>query len=166
MQQKEDVIQKLDLTPHPEGGYYKQTYKSKGSITINSSGTENSVVRPYSTCIYFLLTSDNFSAFHRIKQDEIWHFYDGSPIKLHTISKEGIYKHHIIGRDIMNGEVPQLLVTGGHWFGAEVMNKNSFTLTGCTVAPGFDFEDFELMEEQEGIRQFPMHKEIIRKLTR
>lgn len=166
MLQKEDIIRQLNLTPHPEGGYYRQTYKSEEKITINTSEEEDNKSRSYSTCIYFLLTSYNFSAFHRIKQDEIWHFYDGSPIRLHTISKEGIYKSHIIGKDLLKGETPQLVVKGGDWFASEVIDDNSFSLTGCTVAPGFDFDDFELMERSKGIKRFPTHKDIITQLTR
>jgi predicted cupin superfamily sugar epimerase len=122
--------------------------------------------RNFSTCIYFLLTSDNFSAFHRIKQDEIWHFYDGSPILLHIISKTGIHTSHIIGRNLENGEVPQFIVPGGNWFASEVVKKDSYSLVGCTVSPGFTFEDFELKSRKDLVSIFPEKEEIITKLTR
>lgn len=160
------IIQKLELLPHPEGGYYKQTYKSSGEIQLDSLGDEYPSKRSYSTCIYFLLTSDNFSAFHRIKQDEIWHFYDGSPILLHIIVESGTHTTHLIGRDIQNGEVPQFVVPGGVWFAAEVIDNNSYSLVGCTVAPGFDFEDFELKSKNELISIFPENERIISKLSR
>ena len=161
-----NIIQKLQLEPHPEGGYYRQTYRSKDEIQSENLGKEYQGSRSFSTCIYFLLTSDNFSAFHRIKQDEIWHFYDGSPILLHIISKSGVHTSHLIGRDLENGEVPQFIVEGGNWFGAEVVNKDSYSLVGCTVSPGFSFEDFELKPKKELINLFPENIEIISRLSR
>jgi predicted cupin superfamily sugar epimerase len=159
------IIDKLGLQPHPEGGYFKETYRSFGKIEEENLGPDYKGKRNYSTCIYFLLTSDNFSALHRIKQDEIWHFYDGSPISLHTISESGIHAVTIIGPDILNGETPQFVVPGGCWFAAEVLNKNSYSLVGCTVSPGFSFDDFELKSRKELIALFPDKKEIISKLT-
>lgn len=166
MKKLEKIIKKLDLKPHPEGGYFKETYRSSGSINLESLDRAYSGDRNYSTCIYFLLTSENNSAFHRIKQDEIWHFYDGSPIKLHTISEDGKHNSYIIGRDILNGELPQLVVKGGDWFAAEVMNEDDFSLVGCTVSPGFSFEDFELPSRNELLQKFPEHKELITKFTK
>lgn len=162
----EQIIQKLELKPHPEGGFYKETYRSEGEIDIESLDPEFTGTRNYSTCIYFLLTSGKPSAFHRIKQDEIWHFYDGSPIKLHTISEKGFHKSFIIGRDLLNGEIPQLVVKGGHWFAAEVINRNDFSLVGCTVAPGFSFDDFELPTRKKLLERFPQHHELITKFTK
>ena len=162
----EDIVRKLKLEPHPEGGYFKETYRSLGEIKQDSLDQNYGGKRNYSTCIYFLLTSDNFSAFHRIKQDEIWHFYDGSPIRLHIISELGIYRDHVIGRNLSNRETPQLVVPGGSWFAAEVINSNTFSLVGCTVSPGFSFEDFELKARKELISLFPEEAEIIAKLTR
>ena len=161
----EEIIDKLGLQPHPEGGYFKETYRSQDSIQEAALGEGYIGERNYSTCIYFVLTSKNFSAFHRIKQDEIWHFYDGSPILLHTISESGVHDVHLIGIDIKNGEAPQLIVTGGSWFAAEVMNQNDFSLVGCTVSPGFSFEDFELKSRKELISIFPENEEIISRLT-
>lgn len=159
------IIHKLDLKPHPEGGYFKQTYRSSGEIEQDSLGPAFKSKRNFSTCIYFLLTSDNFSAFHRIKQDEIWHFYNGSPINLHTISESGDHTVNLIGRDLNKGEVPQFIVPGGCWFVAEVINQNTYSLVGCTVSPGFSFDDFELKSGKELISMFPHNKEIILKLT-
>ena len=159
------IINKLELEPHPEGGYFKETYRSHGEIKEESLDPIYKGKRNYSTCIYFLLTSDNFSALHRIKQDEIWHFYDGSPIKLHVISESGIHTVHIIGRDLYKGETPQFVVPGGSWFAAEVINKNAYSLVGCTVSPGFSFEDFELTSRKDLVLLFPDKEEIISKLT-
>ena len=161
-----ELVKHFNMLPHPEGGYYKETYRSNGVIYSNSLDPEYKGERNYSTCIYFLLTSDVFSAFHRIIQDEIWHFYDGSPIHLHLITKDGAYSKTVIGRDIDQGEVPQFVVPGGAWFAATVVNPQDFSLIGCTVAPGFDFSDFELATRTELVNLFPHHKDIISKLTR
>lgn len=161
----EELITKLELQPHPEGGYFKETYRSEGEINSDSLNPKYIGKRNYSTCIYFLMTSENFSAFHRINQDEIWHFYEGSPIRLHVISKNGDYTAHIIGRNFLKGEVPQLVVPGQHWFAAEVIENYSYSLVGCTVAPGFDFADFELPSRGELVSIFPQHEELINKLT-
>jgi len=160
------IIQKLDLQPHPEGGFFKETYRCSERIKSDSLDNRYLGERSYSTCIYFLLTSDTFSAFHRIHQDEIWHFYSGSPIYIHTITNEGIYSKSTIGCHIERGEIPQFVVTGGTWFGATLVNDNDYALVGCTVAPGFDFQDFELAVRSELIVCFPQYKDIITRLTR
>jgi hypothetical protein len=162
----QDLVNRLELEKHPEGGYFKETHRSIGEITEENLGANFKGSRNYSTTIYFLLTSDNFSAFHRIKQDEIWHFYDGSPIRLHVITKEGIYKEYIIGRDFAKGQLPQRIVKGGDWFASEVMGDNSYSLAGCTVSPGFTFEDFEMKSKNELVELFPEHEEVIGRLTR
>ena len=165
MTEAEKIIKSLQLQPHPEGGFFKETYRSQGTINVDSLGEDFSEKRNYSTCIYFLLTSDNFSAFHRIKQDEIWHFYKGSPIKLHVISEEGIYKKIIIGNNLEKGELPQCVVKAKQYFAAEVININDFTLVGCTVAPGFDFNDFELPKRNQLVSKFPQYQSEINRLT-
>ncbi|WP_162341601.1 cupin domain-containing protein [Cyclobacterium salsum] len=162
----ETLVQKLDLTPHPEGGYFRETYRSAGEIPEAALGSAYTGKRNHSTCIYFLLTSADFSAFHRIKQDEIWHFYDGSPLRLHLLSETGEHSVYRIGRDLAIGEVPQFVVPGGHWFAAEVIGQHSYSLVGCTVAPGFSFADFELASRKALSTRFPEKEEIIRKLTR
>ena len=161
----EEIIHELKLTPHPEGGYFVETYRSRGEIKEDSLGKAYSGKRNYSTCIYFLLTSGTFSAFHKIRQDEIWHFYEGSPIVLYTISEKSILTKQLIGLDFKNGQTPQLVVPGNHWFAASVLNDNSYSLVGCTVSPGFDFSDFELPTRQALIAKFPQHTEIINRFT-
>jgi hypothetical protein len=161
----QDIIQHFDLQEHPEGGYFKETYRSEGSIPNQSLDATFKGDRNYSTGIYFLLTSEKFSAFHKINQDEMWHFYKGTSLKLHIISKEGDYSFVWIGNDLESGEVPQFTVKGGDWFAAEVVNPDSYAFVGCTVAPGFDFADFVLPERKELIQLFPDHAEIIQKLT-
>jgi predicted cupin superfamily sugar epimerase len=160
------IIKNLNLTHHPEGGYYRETYRSDGKIKKENLSSRYSGERNYSTCIYFLLTSGSFSAFHRIVQDEVWHYYDGFPVILHLINPDGKYSNISIGRDIELGEIPQFVIPGGTWFAAEVSAGNEFSLVGCTVSPGFDFLDFELPGRQELIFKFPHLLDIITRLTR
>lgn len=162
----DSLIKNLELTPHPEGGYFKETYRSTGSIPKEVLKETCNGDRSYSTGIYFLLTSDTFSALHRIKQDEMWHFYDGGPLNVHVITPKGEYYTITLGRDFENGEVPQAVVPAGAWFGASVKHENDFAFVGCTVSPGFDFLDFELAKEKDLLIQYPKHKSIIKALTR
>ena len=166
MTEVEHIINTLDLQLHPEGGYFKEMYRSVGSITQNILGKAFSGGRNYSTAIYFLLTSETFSAFHRIKQDEIWHFYKGATLRLHVISEQGVHSQILIGNNLEAGELPQYVVPANHWFAAEVVDKNAYTLVGCTVSPGFDFNDFELPKRSILLERFPMHLNLITRLTR
>lgn len=161
----QSLIERLDLKPHPEGGYYSETYRSANEIPGESLDSAYSGNRNHSTCIYFLLVSGKFSAFHKINQDEIWHFYDGSPVELHTIDTEGNHQKHMIGRDFKKGETPQLVVSGGSWFASKVVDGDSYSLVGCTVAPGFDFDDFQLAEREILIQQYPQHQDLIEAFT-
>ncbi|HOZ30665.1 MAG TPA: cupin domain-containing protein [Bacteroidales bacterium] len=161
-----NIAKKLELLPHPEGGFYRETYRSEIVMPQEILGEEFSSNRNVSTCIYFMLTSDSFSAFHRIKQDEIWHFYRGSAINLYLISPVGEFSVLKIGNDILNDEVPQFVVPAEYWFAAEVVEKDSYSLVGCTVAPGFDFADFELAEKDKLRKLFPNQEDIIKKLCR
>ncbi len=164
MTRSEQIIQGLGLKPHPEGGYYKETYRSVGQIPDGAIlGIEGE--RSYSTAIYFLLTRSVFSAFHKIKSDEMWHHYDGAAIELHMISPEGEYTKVVIGKDFSNGEHPQYVVPAGYWFGSRVKGDAEFSLLGCTVSPGFDFHDFVLAKEEELTSIFPKHAKIISELT-
>jgi len=160
-----EIIAFFNLTKHPEGGYYKETHRSKGEILSENLGNEFEGNRNYATSIYFLLTSDKFSAFHKINQDEIWHFYTGTTLKLHMISPDGKYCFVLIGNDFKNNEIPQFTVPAQYYFAAEVLEPNSFSFTGCTVSPGFDFRDFVLPSCEELSEEFPAHKEIIAQLT-
>lgn len=160
------LIKSLDLLPHPEGGFYKETYRSEGFISKNALPNPFNGDRSYCTGIYFLLTSNTFSAFHRIKQDEMWHFYDGGTLLVHVITPEGVYYTINLGKNFENGEVPQAVVPAGCWFGATVKNQEDYSLVGCTVSPGFDFEDFELAKQNELSQIFPQHHSIIKALTR
>ncbi len=162
----QELITTLDLQSHPEGGFFKETYRSSETFEKECLPTKYSGPRNVATSIYFLLTSNSFSAFHRIKQDEIWHFYTGSPLEIHEIDLEGNYSCTRIGTDLQKGERPQYVVPAGHWFGATVLEKDSYSLVGCTVSPGFDFADFELAKRAQLTQKFPQHEHIVNKLTR
>ena len=161
----QNIIKQLNLQEHPEGGYFKETYRSKKTIPNSSLGDKYVGDRNHSTGIYFLLTSEKFSAFHKINQDEMWHYYKGASLKLHIISSDGDYSFVMIGNNFDKGEIPQFTVEGGDWFSAEVLEEEAYTLVGCTVAPGFDFADFVLPKREELIKLFPQHEGIITKLT-
>lgn len=162
----EKLVAQLQLQPHPEGGFFRETYRSTEVIPNSQLGSNYDGDRNVSTAIYFLLTSDNFSAFHRINQDEFWHFYTGSPIVLHVIDLAGNHTKTVIGIDLENGQVPQAVVKGGCWFAAHVLEPDNFSLLGCTVAPGFDFRDFILADRKELISAYPQHEELIAAFTR
>jgi predicted cupin superfamily sugar epimerase len=156
-------IHHLGLSPHPEGGYYRATYKSDLTIVRNALPSGYQGDRSASTAIYFLLDEGNFSAFHRIASDEVWHFYTGSSLLVYVIDPEGNYFELHLGSD--EGEVFQAVVKAGSWFASRVRDAAGFALVGCTVAPGFDFADFELGVRSELIRTFPAHRKLIEELT-
>jgi predicted cupin superfamily sugar epimerase len=162
----QEIVEKLNLLPHPEGGFYKETYRSEGQISQGSLNENFSGKRSYCTAIYFLLTKDNFSAFHKIKQDEMWHFYAGSPLTVHMIDKEGNYSKQLIGNNFSKNELPQFVVPKDSWFASCVEDGKEYALVGCTVSPGFDFDDFELANRDLLVKKYPNHKNIITKLTR
>ncbi len=117
------------------------------------------------TSIYYMLEGNDFSRFHRLKADELWHFYDGSPLAIYIINAKGELERHILGNDLQAGELPLVPVKKNQWFAAELIDKNSFILAGCTVAPGFDYDDFELADKVKLIEAYPQHREIIERLT-
>jgi uncharacterized protein len=160
-------IQKLELQPHPEGGFYRQTYRADLLLSKESLPSFKGP-RPAATAIYFLLDEKNFSAFHRLQSDELWHFYLGASLIVHVIEGKGIYSKIQLGGDPEAGEALQAVVKAGCWFASEVEAKvdDSFALVGCTVAPGFDFEDFELANYEHLVQSYPQHSKIIGKLTR
>ena len=159
-------IKKLDLAPHPEGGYFRQSYKASLMLPKSALPTEFSGERAASTAIYFLLKGGDFSAIHRLRSDEIWHFYAGVGLDVHVIAPSGKYFMIQLGSDAQAGQVFQAVVKAGDWFAAEVADANSFALVGCTVAPGFDFADFEMAKRAELARRYPQHRELIERLTR
>jgi uncharacterized protein len=159
-------IEKLRLEAHPEGGYYRQTYKAELSFGRESLPNGFLGARAASTAIYFLLEGENFSAFHRLRSDEVWHFYVGSALVVHVIGRDGDYSEIVLGNDPEAGEVLQAVVKAGCWFGSRVLDGRGFALVGCTVAPGFDFEDFEMGKREELVARYPQHRGVIERLTR
>jgi hypothetical protein len=150
-------VSRLNLDRHPEGGYYKETYRATDSYEFQGFEGE----RNLATGIYFLIESGNFSAFHRIKSDEMWHFYAGDSLTIHLLDKKGRYSKQALGLALEAGEVPQFVVPAGVWFASEVTNEQSYALVGCTVSPGFHFNDFELAGP-ELATLFPKHRKIIK----
>jgi uncharacterized protein len=158
-------IRHLQLTPHPEGGFFRQTYRAElilpGEALPGFSGA-----RAASTAIYFLLEGENFSAFHRLRSDEIWHFYLGSPLVVDVIEPEGSYRSFRLGGNLPAGEVFQGVVRAGCWFASHVADGKSWALVGCTVAPGFDFQDFELAGRAHLLARYPQHRAVIERFAR
>ncbi len=162
---KKYIIQ-LNLRPHPEGGYFRENYRS-GEIIVPDGLPERFKKKiAASTSIYFLLEEKQVSNFHRIKSDEIWHYYDGCGVNIFAIDNSGLLSQFKLGKNIEMNEVFQVVVKNNNWFAAELIDKKSFCLVGCTVSPGFDFEDFELAKREELTKAFPRHKEIIERFTK
>jgi predicted cupin superfamily sugar epimerase len=157
-------VEKLQLQAHPEGGFFKEMYRSEESIPAAGLPGRYAGSRPFGTGIYFLIDQDNFSAFHRVQSDEMWHFYAGHTAVLHIIHPDGRYEQRAVGRDPEQGEAFQVVVPGGSWFAASV--AEGYALVGCTVCPGFDFADFELADHEGLSGLFPQHTELIRRFTR
>ncbi|NJD91683.1 MAG: cupin domain-containing protein [Geobacter sp.] len=160
------LIKSLELTRHPEGGWFRETYRSSGVIPGPSLPSGFSGNRAYSTAIYFLLEKADVSALHRIMSDEMWHFYAGAALTVQMITSEGKHQSFTLGADIAAGELFQAVVPAGSWFGAEVTGAGDYSLVGCTVAPGFDFHDFEMGDREQLLAEFPDHTAIIKRLTR
>lgn len=159
------IIEKLELQPHPEGGYFKEVYRSDEIIKTSGLPERFTGDRNFGTSIYYLLEKEQFSSFHKLKSDETWHFYYGSPLLLHIINENGNYNRINLGNGLSENELFQYTVLRNCWFAAEVTDKNSFSLIGATVAPGFDFSDFEIGTSEELISKFPEQKELIKRLT-
>ena len=161
-----ELIAHYKLLPHPEGGWYKETYKSIEQISQNALPQRFSGDRAFSTAIYFLLEQGNFSAFHSIKSDECWHFYIGEPLWVYVLFPNGLLQIFVLGSDISSGELFQFVVPANCWFASRPAPNSSFSLVGCTVSPGFDFADFELADAKELIKTYPQHEKIIKELCR
>ena len=157
-------IKQLQLKKHPEGGYFREVYRSGERILPTHLPKRYKSSRNFSTSIYFLLEGRQFSSFHLLQSDELWHFYDGSSVLLYIINQKGELTVKKLGRD-QDSEL-QLTIEKQNWFAAELEDKKSFALFGCTVSPGFEFEDFELGKRDELIKKFPQHSSLIKRLTK
>ena len=164
-------IEKLGLARHPEGGYYREVYRSPESIAAEALPGRYEGARVLATSIYFLLPGSQVSRLHRLCSDELWHYYAGSALTIHVISRDGEYKRLRLGADFdrdmraEDGMRFQATVEKGSWFGATVDDADSYTLVGCTVAPGFEYADFVLGDRDALLGRYPQHREIIERLT-
>jgi predicted cupin superfamily sugar epimerase len=157
--------EKLQLESHVEGGSFREIYRAGLILQRGTLTPEHNDSRSASTAIYFLLERGDFSAFHRIASDELWHFYYGDTLTIYEIDQNGILTRHLLGNDVEHGAMPVVCIKAGSWFGS-LVGEGTYTLCGCTVAPGFDFNDFELAERAVLTASYPQHKVVIDKLTR
>jgi predicted cupin superfamily sugar epimerase len=162
------IIERLVLRPHPEGGFYRETYRALDVIGAGALPGRIGGDRACSTAIYFLLHGSQFSALHRLRGDEVWHHYLGVAVEVVEISADGSLVMTRLGPDLLAGEVPQTAVPAGHWFGARLAEprRGAFALMGCTVSPGFDFADLEMGRRDQLTAVYPQHAAAIRRLTR
>ena len=161
----EYFISALGLEKHPEGGYYREIYKTGDMIADNGLSNRFDGNRHLATSIYFLLKSGEVSRFHRLKSDELWYYHAGSSLTVYAIMQDGGLKEFRLGLNLEAGELPQVVIPKGCIFGAVVNGGNSFTLMGCMVSPGFDFADFELLPREKLMTLFPQYAVIIGLLT-
>jgi len=168
MQTAEEIIRVMDLKPLPEeGGYYRETYRSDyGTNPANVFDVDADSDRNLSTAIYYLVSAGSFSAIHRIKSDEVFHFYAGDPIEMMQIDAEGNKSNIIMGNNVLEGQVPQVVVPRNGWQALRLVEGGSWALWGTTVAPGFEFEDFEVGTRKQMLQLFPQHEDDIIRFTR
>lgn len=161
----QQLIRLLDLKAHPEGGYFRETYRSREGIPHSSLPARFRGDRHYSTAIYYLLPAGSVSRLHRIASDELWHFYLGGPFTVVELRPDGSSDHVVLGPDLVGGQRLLHVVEAGTWFGAYPNVGTDYALVGCTVAPGFDFADFDIARRQELLAQYPREKAVIERLT-
>ena len=159
-------IARLGLTPHPEGGHYREVYRSAGLIPRACLPPGFGGPRALATSIYYLLRDDVVSLFHRLRSDEVWTFYQGSRLTLAVIRPDGALEEIVLGPHPEEGELLQAVIPAGQWFGAWVAGRGAFALAGCFLAPGFDTDDFELAGRRELLSLYPEHRAAILRLTR
>ncbi|MBI3719268.1 MAG: cupin domain-containing protein [Sphingobacteriales bacterium] len=160
------LVNHYQMQAHPEGGFYKQTYRSNEILRVEHLPERFNGERVISTAIYFLLEGNQFSAFHRIKSDELWHFYYGTSLNIYVIHEDGSLEITKLGNNPEAGEQFQAVVKTGCWFASKPVKEEGFSFVGCTVAPGFDFADFELAKADAFIKEYPRHKDLIMQLCR
>jgi hypothetical protein len=159
-------IEKLNLAQHPEGGCFAPVFRASEQIGREGLPDRFTGNRPIVSSIYYLLEKGQFSAFHRLKSVEIWSFFEGDPLTIHVLDPLGDLIEKKLGPNFNKGESFQVAIEAGNWFAAEQRGPGLFTLVGCTVAPGFEYEDMEIAERAKLLAMYPQHREIIEKLTR
>lgn len=162
----ESLISLLSLKPHPEGGFYRESYRSSETIRGEFLPERYGDSRPLCTTIYYLITKDSFSAIHRLNSDEIIHFYLGNPVELLTLKADGGGEIFTLGQDLLGGMRVQLVVERGTWFGMRIAHGGEYALLGTTVAPGFEYRDFELGDRDKLVSLYPAYEDMIKCLTR
>ena len=157
-----EIIRRLDLQPHPEGGYYRETHRDE--LVLPADAVNRPGPRSAGTAIYYLLGPDDISAFHQIKSDEVFHFYAGDPVTMVQLTGSGP-ETTILGPELLAGQQPQVVVPAGVWQGLHLSDGGRFGLLGCTVSPGCDFADFEMARRDDLLAAFPDQADIIHRLT-
>lgn len=152
----DELVRELGLRPHPEGGFYKETYRAQARVETPRGA------RSAGTAIYYLLPRGQLAAWHQVASDEVWHFYEGGPLMLYLLSAQGL-ETVTLGRDVLRGERPQVVIPAGVLQAA--VPKGEYTLVGCTVAPGFDFADWEMPSLDTLVARFPAHAELFRQFA-
>jgi uncharacterized protein len=167
-----DIIDRLGLTPHPEGGYYRETHRDAARVARLAPGCTalEQAPRAASTGIYYLLCDGAYSAWHRIDADEMWHFYAGGPVDIHMLDETGQLSTCRLGNALVHvGACFQVVVPAGYWFAAECARASAvdepFALVGCTVAPGFEFSAFELADAPALVARYPSHAGLLARLA-
>ena len=161
----QDIIEKLDLKPHREGGFYAESWRAPERLAVNALPPRYSGARSISTAIYYLITPESFSRLHRLRSDEIFHFYLGDPVEFLLLGAEGKGTTILVGPDVMADQVPQLVVRRGTWQGARLVPGGRFALLGTTMAPGFEYDDFEEGRRPELVAAFPAYRKAIEELS-
>jgi predicted cupin superfamily sugar epimerase len=153
-------IKHLNLQPHPEGGLYREVFRSVNQVTLLNAVAAKQAC----TSIYYLLEQDDFSGFHRIASDELWYFHKGEPLLIHSIDEDGRY----IAQELSDqpGGNLSVVITAGLWFASEIPSKTGFTLVSCAVAPGFEFSEFEMAEKEALIARYPQHTDLLKRMCR
>lgn len=165
-QETNALVEHFKLQPHPEGGHYARTFTSSHFVTSLDKKRYNNERRHAGSSIYYLLKGNDFSAWHRLKSDEIWHYYKGSAIQVYVLNEQGILTTYLLGDPAeYSGAVFQVAIAADHWFAAEIIYKSLYSLVGCTVSPGFEFEDWEIASVLDLVDQFPQHETIIKKFA-
>jgi predicted cupin superfamily sugar epimerase len=162
----EELIALLQLQPHPkEGGYFRETYRCDDHLAVGHLPRRYRSDHSASTAIYYLLTPTSISPLHRLATDEVFHFYLGSPVRMLQLGPGHVSREIVLGPDLIAGQHVQVLAPRGIWQGSILEPGGGFALLGCTVAPGFEYEDYEHGQRAELIKEFPQHAELIRRLT-
>lgn len=160
----DELIRRFGLKPHPEGGFYSESYRSPAQV-LRDGAPAGEGLRAASTAIYYLLRDGAYSAWHRIRSDEIWHFYAGAPLDVHSIDEAGALSTVRLGNALEHADaVFQAVVPKGRWFAARCCDPSTYAFVGCTVAPGFEFSEFEIARTAALAARHPQHRALIAQL--